>query len=164
MVLFSCCKGTAFSWHCKAIGTKRSREMFGVGRNLLSCSRLRYLSARHFVTLCPPLRHPRSVTLPPSKRHIACRTKWRNTWQRRKIILHTHAYPARAGECSCIPTGGDCLSLKKNKNPCKTETYRDFLRRERDSNSRTSFAGHTLSRRASSATRASLLSDQKRAV
>ena len=31
-----------------------------------------------------------------------------------------------------------------------------MLRRERDSNSRTSFAGHTLSRRASSATRASL--------
>ena len=31
------------------------------------------------------------------------------------------------------------------------------MRRERDSNSRTSFAGHTLSRRASSATRASLL-------
>ena len=30
------------------------------------------------------------------------------------------------------------------------------MRRERDSNSRTSFAGHTLSRRASSATRASL--------
>ena len=31
-----------------------------------------------------------------------------------------------------------------------------FKRRERDSNSRTGFAGHTLSRRASSATRASL--------
>ena len=42
------------------------------------------------------------------------------------------------------------------ENPCKSGIYRDSLRREGDSNPRNAFDVYTLSRRASSATRAPL--------
>ena len=55
------------------------------------------------------------------------------------------------------PPKTETLMGRKTKPAEFQRVLKSLERRERDSNSRTSFAGHTLSRRASSATRASLL-------